>query len=98
MFKRVVHYYKKYKLIFALDMLAAFLIAAIGIGYPIITRLMLSRWIPNNEFRYVIIGGIVYYLIMIVVLWLRVDSNDLKLATAIIVMLALAIPNLKKGE
>ena len=41
-------YYKKYKLIFALDMLAAFLIAAIGIGYPIITRLMLSRWIPNN--------------------------------------------------
>ncbi len=46
---------------------------------------------------FVIIGGIVYYLIMIVVLWLRVDSNDLKLATAIIVMLSLAIPNLKKG-
>ncbi|MBQ1482175.1 MAG: ABC transporter permease [Erysipelotrichaceae bacterium] len=47
---------------------------------------------------FVIIGGIVYYLIMIVVLWLRVDSNDLKLATAVIVMLSLAIPNLKKGE
>ncbi len=47
---------------------------------------------------FVIIGGIVYYLIMIVVLWLRVDSNDLKLATAIIVMLALAIPNLRKGN
>ena len=47
---------------------------------------------------FVIIGGIAYYLIMIVVLWLRVDSNDLKLATAIIVMLSLAIPNLKKGE
>lgn len=46
---------------------------------------------------FVIIGGIVYYLIMIVVLWLRVDSNDLKLATAIIVMLSLAIPNLRKG-
>ena len=50
-----------------------------------------------TRLSFVIIGGIVYYLIMIVVLWLRVDSNDLKLATAIIVMLALAIPNLKKG-
>ncbi|MBQ6216437.1 MAG: ABC transporter permease [Erysipelotrichaceae bacterium] len=47
---------------------------------------------------FVILGGITYYLIMIIVLWLRVDSNDLKLATAIIVMLSLAIPNLKKGE
>ncbi|MCR4633386.1 MAG: ABC transporter permease [Erysipelotrichaceae bacterium] len=47
---------------------------------------------------FVVAGGIVYYLIMIVVLWLRVDSNDLKLATAVIVMLSLAIPNLKKGE
>lgn len=46
---------------------------------------------------FVIIGGIVYYLIMIIVLWLKVDSNDLKLATAIIVMLALWLPNLRKG-
>ena len=46
---------------------------------------------------FVVIGGIVYYLIMIVVLWLRVDSNDLKLATAIIVMLCMAIPNIRKG-
>ena len=71
MFKRFVHYYKKYKLIFALDMLAAFLIAAIGIGYPIITRLMLSRWIPNNEFRYVIIGGIVLISIYLLRMGLR---------------------------
>ena len=47
---------------------------------------------------FVILGGVVYYLIMIVVLWLRVDSNDLKLATALIVMLAMAIPNLRKGN
>lgn len=71
MFKRFVHYYKKYKLIFTLDMLAAFLIAAIGIGYPIITRLMLSRWIPNNEFRYVIIGGVVLISIYLLRMGLR---------------------------
>ena len=57
MFKRFVHYYKNYKLIFALDMLASFLIAAIGIGYPIITRLMLNDWIPHEQINYIIIGG-----------------------------------------
>ena len=45
----------------------------------------------------VILGGVIYYLIMILILWLNVDSNDLKLATAIIVMICLAIPNFKKG-
>ena len=47
---------------------------------------------------FVIIGGIVYYLIMVVILWFKVDSNDLKLFTALIVMLSLAIPNLRKGK
>lgn len=45
----------------------------------------------------VILGGIIYYLIMVVILWLNIDSSDLKLATAIIVMICLAIPNFKKG-
>ena len=34
---------------------------------------------------------------MVIILWLNIDSSDLKLATAIIVMLCLAIPNLRKG-
>ncbi len=46
---------------------------------------------------FVVLGGVVYYLIMVLILWLKVDSQDLKLATAIIVMLALAIPNFRKG-
>lgn len=50
-----------------------------------------------TRLAFVIIGGIVYYLIMILILWLKVDSNDLKLVTAIIVMICLAIPNFKKG-
>ena len=73
-------------------------LAAIIIG-EVLAELIFKKG-TNFAIRllFVIIGGIVYYLIMIVVLWLRVDSNDLKLATAIIVMLALSIPNLKKGE
>lgn len=57
MFKRFVHYYKNHKLILTLDMLAAFLIAVTGIAYPIITRLMLNTWIPNEELNSIIIGG-----------------------------------------
>jgi putative ABC transport system permease protein len=74
----------------------------IGLAAIIIGEVLSEIIFPKGcqfytRLSFVIIGGIVYYLIMIVVLWLRVDSNDLKLATAIIVMLALAIPNLKKG-
>ena len=50
-----------------------------------------------TRLSFVVIGGIVYYLIMVVILWLKLDSNDLKLATAIIVMICLALPNLRKG-
>ena len=58
MFKRFIHYYKNHKLIFTLDMLAAFLIAVTGIGYPIITRIMLNDWIPAGEINLIIIGGL----------------------------------------
>ena len=43
---------------------------------------------------FVIVGGIVYYVIMGVALWLRLPTNDLKLFTALIVAFALAIPQL----
>ena len=74
----------------------------IGLAAIIIGEVLAEFIFPKGtsfavRLLFVIIGGIVYYLIMIVVLWLRVDSNDLKLATAIIVMVALAIPNLQKG-
>lgn len=44
---------------------------------------------------FVILGGIVYYAVMVVILWLKLDPNDLKLFTAIIVAIFLAIPQLK---
>ena len=71
MFKRFVHYYKNHKLIFALDMIASFLVAVIGIGYPIITRLMLKDWIPNNNLNLIIIGGASLLGIYIIRMFLR---------------------------
>ncbi len=39
-------------------MIAAFLIAVTGIGYPIITRIMLNTWIPEGDMKFIIIGGL----------------------------------------
>ena len=44
---------------------------------------------------FIIFGGVIYYAVMVVILWLKLDPNDLKLFTAIIVAIFLAIPQLK---
>ena len=45
---------------------------------------------------FVVIGGVVYYLVVVLVLWLRLNSNDLKLITAVIVALFLAVPYMRE--
>ena len=71
MFKRFVHYYHNHKLILTLDMIAAFLIAVTGIGYPILTRIMLNTWIPAGEIKYIIIGGASLVGIYVIRMFLR---------------------------
>ena len=44
---------------------------------------------------FVIVGGIVYYIVMVIILWLKLDPNDLKLFTAIIVAVFLAVPHIQ---
>ena len=44
---------------------------------------------------FVLLGGIVYYLVMVVILWLKLDPNDLKLFTAVIVAVFLAVPYIR---
>jgi putative ABC transport system permease protein len=48
------------------------------------------------KLAFVIVGGIIYYLVMVVILWLRLDPNDLKLFTALIVAVFLAIPYIRQ--
>lgn len=45
----------------------------------------------------VVIGSVIYYLVLQVTLQLGLNTNDLKLVSAMMVALFLAIPNLKKG-
>ena len=52
-------------------MTAAFLIAVTGIAYPIITRVMLNDWIPNNNLNLIVIGGTSLVAIYLVRMGLR---------------------------
>ena len=67
-------------------------LAAVIIGEVIGTAL-LKKYI-NFWFTllFTVVGGILYYMVVVVVLWLRLNSNDLKLFTAIVVALFLAVP------
>lgn len=73
-------------------------LAAIIIGEAILKAIFKKGCSFYTRLAFVIVGGIIYYSVMVLILWLRIDSNDLKLFTAIIVAIFLAIPNLKKGS
>ena len=73
-------------------------LAAIIIGESLLRVIFKKGCSFYTRLLFVIVGGIIYYAVMILILWLRIDSNDLKLFTALIVMIFLAIPNLKKGN
>ncbi len=71
-------------------------LAAIIIGESVSDSRLLSRWLNFfGKLCFVVLGGVAYYLVVVVVLWLRLNSNDLKLFTAIIVAAFLAIPYLR---
>ena len=46
----------------------------------------------------VVVGGIIYYLVYVFVLWLKFPADDMKLLTAIVVAIFLAIPYLQRAS
>jgi ATP-binding cassette subfamily B protein len=56
--KRFLSYYRPHLGLFSLDMLASFLISAIGMVYPIVTNRMLNEYIPNREYRTIVFAGL----------------------------------------
>ena len=71
-------------------------LAAVIIGEGIFDAIFKKGAAFYVKLAFVVFGGILYYLIMIIILWLKLDPNDLKLFTALIVAIFLAIPYLKK--
>ena len=71
MLKRFLSYYKPHRLIFTLDMLAALLVSATGMFYPIITRTMLNDFIPNKLYTSIIVSGCVVLGLYVLRMFLR---------------------------
>ncbi len=66
MLKRFLSYYRPHRLIFALDMLAALLVALVGMVYPIVTREMLNDLIPNRNYQMIIAAGVLLLVLYVV--------------------------------
>ncbi len=70
-------------------------LAAVIIGEVLGNALLGKHLNFYGTLTFTVVGGIIYYLVVVVVLWLRLNSNDLKLFTAIVVALFLAVPYLR---
>jgi putative ABC transport system permease protein len=70
-------------------------LAAVIIGEVIGEAILGRRLNFAGRLIFVVIGGIIYYLVYTLVLWLKLDSNMMKLFTAIIVAVFLAVPYLR---
>lgn len=71
-------------------------LAAVIIGQVLGDALFRKRMNFIIRLIFVIIGGIIYYFAIGVVLWLKMPSDDMKLFTAVIVAIFLAVPYLQK--
>ena len=69
----------------------------IGLAAVIIGEVIFGKIFKNFALRLlaVALGEVLYYIVIQVVLWLGLNTDDLKLLTALVVAAFLAIPNLK---
>ena len=70
----------------------------IGLAAVIIGEVIFGKISVNFAFKLlsVALGAIIYYLVLQVVLWLGLNSNDLKLLSAIVVAVFLAVPYMRE--
>ncbi len=71
-------------------------LAAIIIGEVLCDAIFRKGCNFGVRLGFVVLGGVIYYIVMTLILWLKLDPNDLKLFTAIIVALFLAVPYLQQ--
>lgn len=71
-------------------------LAAVIIGEVVGHALLGKRMNFYGTLSFTVIGGILYYAVVVIVLWLKLNSNDLKLFTAIIVAVFLSVPYLRE--
>lgn len=65
MLKEFIKYYKPYKKLFILDLLAAFTVALCDLVYPMITRNIMNEVVPNKDLRMLMVFAISLLLIFL---------------------------------
>lgn len=66
MLRKFVTYYRPYKKMFFMDLLVATISALCDLVYPMITRNVVNRVIPNREFRFLIVFAVVLMVIYLI--------------------------------
>ena len=70
-------------------------LAAVIIGEVLGRAVLGKRMNFLGTLSFTVLGGVLYYIVVVIVLWLKLNSNDLKLFTAIIVAAFLAVPHFR---
>lgn len=65
MIKSFIKYYKPYRKLFFLDLLAAFLVALCDLIYPMLTRSIMDDVIPNKNIRMLLVFSVVLVIILL---------------------------------
>ena len=73
MIKNFIKYYKPYKRLFILDMIAALLFAVCDLVYPIITRNIMNEVVPKKDLRMLVVFAIT----LVVIFMLKASLNPL---------------------
>lgn len=71
MLKRFIGYYKPYKKMLTLDMLASLFISLLGMVYPVVTNQMLNTYIPNKQYRAIVVAGVIVLGLYVARMFLR---------------------------
>lgn len=73
-------------------------LAAVIIGEVLCDAVLGKKANFAVRLAFVALGAVIYYIVIGIVIWLKMDPNDLKLFTAIIVAVFLAVPNLRAQQ
>ena len=79
-----------------------FIHIVIGLAAVIIGEVLFGKFASKRKLAFaftlasVILGAVIYYMVYQFVLWLKMPSEDMKLFSAIVVAIFLAIPYLKE--
>ena len=73
-------------------------LAAVIIG-EVLGEALLGRHMNYMvRLAFVVLGSVIYYVVYVLVLWLKFPPDDMKLLTAIVVAIFLAVPNLRAAK